>query len=201
VTPRIAEICAETFARFPTVKQLVADCWRDEYTTGARPAQSCYRTFDASFGLYEGPIDGWFSVYHRSILPVLMKSVPWYSVRIRGQRQFPWIRFSLSSPSRYFCLGGRIRSRLARSGKLGLLCTRFKVFHVIGPHYVSCFEAMDFEIKKYRALGRDDLVKHYEEGSSQVAPREALESRVNQIEKELSAPIPSNAEGFFLCPP
>ena len=201
VTPRIAEICAETFARFPKVKQLVADCWRDEFTSGARPARSSYRTFEATCGLYDGPIDGWFSVYHRSILPVLIRSVPGYSIKIRGKRRFPWVHLRLCSPSRYFCMGATVQSRLARRGELGLLCTRFKVFHVTETHYVSYFNVIDFEIEKYRRVGRDDMVKHYEKRRSTVAPREVLEAHVKQIEKELATPIPSNSEGVFLCSP
>src|SRR5207247_445742 len=67
----IAERAARLFAKHPRVRQIVADVWQDEYTTGARPPLAGYRVFDAHEGLYEGPIDGWFSIYHRSILPLV----------------------------------------------------------------------------------------------------------------------------------
>ena len=47
---------------------LTADVWQDEYTTGARPPMDQYLTFSEEFGLYDGPIDGWFAVYRKSSL-------------------------------------------------------------------------------------------------------------------------------------
>ena len=35
VSRNIAEYAAEVFCKFPSVKQLVADVWQDDYTTGA----------------------------------------------------------------------------------------------------------------------------------------------------------------------
>ena len=63
----IAERASRLFQRFPAVSQLVADVWQDEYTTGARPPMDRYEPFEASEGLYSGPIDGWFAIYNRSI--------------------------------------------------------------------------------------------------------------------------------------
>jgi len=160
VTPHIAEICAEIFARLPKVKQVVADVWQDEFTTGARPGWACYRPFDVRHGLYNGPIDGWFSVYHRSVLP-LITGLP------IGQ---------------YFGLGCAVKARLAQHGCYGLLCTQFKVFHVIGPDYASYFDALEFEIAKYRRLGRRDIVGWYERAKNSVATKEILRARVQQIE-------------------
>jgi hypothetical protein len=83
--------------------------------------------------------------------------------------------------STYFHLGAFLKSRLTASGNLGLLCTKFKVFHVIGPQYVSYFGMLDFEIEKYRKLGRMELVSWYEEGRKSLPPQEELSSRVNNI--------------------
>src|SRR5215475_10518274 len=113
VSKNIAEQAHDIFSRFPFVKQLVADVWQDDYTTGARPPMSCYRAYESEYGLYEGPIDGWFSIFHRSVLP-LATTLP---------------------SSSYFPLGGQLRNYLRANGSLGLLCTKFKVFHVIGPQY------------------------------------------------------------------
>ena len=71
VSKNIAEHAMEIFQQFANVKQLVADVWQDEYTTGARPPLNHYIKFDEKYSLYDGPIDGWFSIYHRSILPLM----------------------------------------------------------------------------------------------------------------------------------
>jgi hypothetical protein len=166
ITPRVAEICQEVFTQFPRVKQLVADVWQDEFTTGARPEWSCYRPFDEAGGIYDGPIDGWFSVYHRSILP-LLASLPF---------------------SQYFGAGCAVKANLTRQGCHGLLCNRFKVFHVIGPDYASYFNALDFEIGKYQRLGRRDIVAWYEGARSRIASRETLGGRIEAIREALRLP-------------
>ena len=43
----IAERAHRLFRRFPAVRQIVADVWQDEHTTGARPPLEHYRVFDA----------------------------------------------------------------------------------------------------------------------------------------------------------
>lgn len=140
ISHRIAERSASLFDRHRSVRQLVADVWQDELTTGARPPLAHYRTFDRATGLYLGPIDGWFSVYHRSILPLLL-SLPY---------------------SGYMPIGGLVRARLAARGQHGLLDLGMKVFHVIGPQYAEAFGMLDFEIDKYRRVGRADIVAWYE---------------------------------------
>jgi hypothetical protein len=136
----IAQRADRLFRRFPTVRQLVADVWQDQHTTGARPPIEQYQAFDEAEGLYSGPIDGWFAVYHRAILPVLL-AVP-------------------LSP--YSALGAAIRVRLAQRGQHGLLDRGMKVFHVIGPEYAAAFGMLAFEIEKYRRLQRHDVAAWYE---------------------------------------
>jgi hypothetical protein len=159
VSRNIAEQAHEIFCRFPRVKQLVADVWQDEYTTGARPPMSAYQPYQPAYGLYDGPIDGWFSLFHRSALPLVM----------------------LEPGSNYLPLGGLLRNRLKTKGSLGLLCTKFKVFHVIGPQYANYFDMLDFEIEKYRRLGRGDIVDWYETARATLPAKEELEPRVNEI--------------------
>ena len=159
VSRNIAEHASEVFSKFPSVKQLVADVWQDDYTTGARPAMSSYRAYDPEYGLYDGPIDGWFSVFHRSVLPLTQAR----------------------SGHIYFPLGGLLRNRLRESGMLGLLCIKFRVFHVIGPQYAYHFGMLDFEVEKYRKLGRADIVSWYESARATLPPREELRLRVERI--------------------
>jgi hypothetical protein len=151
------------FRQFPTVRQLVSDVWQDEHTTGARPPIGQYQVFDANEGLYIGPIDGWFAIYHRSILPLLLE-VP-------------------MAP--YFALGAAIRARLERRGQFGLLDRRMKVFHVIGPEYATAFGMLTFEIEKYRRINRFDIVAWYENYSPDNASKENCIRRIAAIRASL----------------
>jgi hypothetical protein len=121
------------------VRQLVADVWQDEHTTGARPPMEHYTAFSGSDQLYLGPVDGWFAIYHRSILPLLL-GIP---------------------KTQYFPLGCAVARQLARRGQHAVLDCGMKVFHVIGPEYASAFDMLAFEIEKYRALNRLDIESWY----------------------------------------
>ena len=163
VSRGIAETAARIFAKHRDVRQIVADVWQDELTTGARPPLEGYRHVDAAEGLYDGPIDGWFSIYHRSILPLLV------SLPIGG----------------YAGIGAMVKGRLGRSRLRGLLCTRMKVFHAIGPAYASLFDMLDFEIAKYQRLGRAEIVHWYQ--TEARPPREEIERRYAGIVRALES--------------
>jgi len=163
VSRNIAQRANEIFTKFPKIKQLTADVWQDDYTTGARPPLAGYTVFNREHGLYNGPIDGWFSVYHRSILPLLTR-LP------RG---------------RYMPLGGMVRQMLRKRKLYGLLCTRMKVFHVIGPAYANYFNMLDFEIRKYRELGREDIVQWYSGEIENLPSRETCSRQVEEIMRHL----------------
>jgi hypothetical protein len=164
ISPEIAERAAAIFRVYPNVRQIVADTWQDEFTTGARPPMGTYHPVDAANGLYDGSIDGWFSIYHRSILPQLL-AIPY---------------------SHYCFIGGTVKQQLARIGLRGFLCTRIKVFHATGPEYASYFGMLDFEIEKYRRLGRQNIVEWYEEGAAKLPSRSVLDRQFNQISASLS---------------
>jgi predicted O-methyltransferase YrrM len=164
VSPHIAETAAEIFERFRDIGMLTSDVWQDEYTNGARPPMNCYRAINAQYGLYDGPIDGWFAVYRKSCLQVC--------------RTFP--------PARYMYLGSQIKAVLSGKGIRGCLCTRMKVFHVVCPAYVDYFNMLDFEINKYAAVGRTDMVQWYSGARSSLPPRDELGRRVKGIQASLS---------------
>ncbi len=167
VSPGIAQTANRIFQRHKRVRQLVADVWQDEYTTGARPEMSHYRSYDQRDGLYEGPIDGWFSICHRSALACLPPR----------------------PAAGYFPLGTMVKQQLRRRGLRGLLCTGLKVFHVIGPQYSSRFGMLDFEIEKYQRLGRTDIVSWYQDAKAQLPDKSELEDRVNRIYAHLAVPV------------
>jgi hypothetical protein len=164
VSRGIAERAAGIFDTHRDVRQIVADVWQDDLTTGARPPLAHYRCVDASSGLYDGPVDGWFSIYHRSILPLLL-SLPL---------------------AQYCCLGAMVRSRLAGRNQRGVLCTHMKVFHAVGPAYASLFGMLDFEVAKYRRLGRSEIVHWYQ--TERRPSRRALATRFRKIVSSLDAP-------------
>lgn len=160
----IAERAARLFKRFSNVRQLVADVWQDEHTTGARPPLDQYRAFDAAEGLYDGPIDGWFAVYHHSIRP-LLTSLPF---------------------APYVALGATTRAKLQQRGQLGLLDCGMQVFHVVGPAYAEAFGMLEFEIEKYRRLGREDIVRWYE-GYRDAQGSRALATHIDAIFRAVGA--------------
>jgi hypothetical protein len=167
VSRGIPERASRIFQAFPSVRQIVADVWQDEYTTGARPPLAQYRCMNEAEGLYVGPIDGWFSIYHQSILPVLM-SVP-------------------LSP--YCNIGHSVCMRLRARRLHGVLCTRMKVFHVIGPDYAAAFGMLDFGIAKYVRLGRTDLVDWYSAARRSSLDPEAVlrvEGIIAELDRNLS---------------
>lgn len=166
VSRGIPERASHIFQALPSVRQIVADVWQDEFTTGARPPLSQYRCMNQAEGLYVGPIDGWFSIYHRSILPVLT---------------------SLSY-SPYCNIGHSVNARLRARRLQGVLCTRMKVFHVIGPDYADAFGMLDFEIEKYERLGRAEIVEWYT-GWRRAGDRADAARRVDQIVAELDAAV------------
>ena len=167
VSPQIAERAAATFATHPSIRQVAADPWQDAFTCGARPGMAAYRCVDGALGLYDGPIDGWFSIYHRSILP-LLRAVPY---------------------AQYCFIGGLIQGQLRRSRLQGVLCTRMKVFHVIGPEYASMFDMLDFEIAKYEAIGRSDIVNWYTTARATLPARPVLEQHYRVMREQLEHPV------------
>lgn len=164
ISPFIAEKAQEIFDHFPQVAMLTADCWQDEFTNGARPPMNHYREFNREFGLYDGPIDGWFAIYRRE------------SLRACGE---------LGS-SRYFPIGCIVKSRLASMGQIGLLCTRIKVFHATGAAYAAYFGMLEAEIAKYSSLGLRELANLYVSERVKLPSQSELARRVGNIRASLA---------------
>jgi hypothetical protein len=139
VSPNIPQKCAHIFLHRNDVKYIVADVWQDEYTNGNRPGMDQYKLYAPDHQLYDGPIDSWYGVYHRSIMPVLMRA--------------PY--------EKYFYLGSFVRGWLPRDKKIGVLCTQFKVLHACGPIYAKAFGLLEGEINKYHAVGIPAMADAY----------------------------------------
>lgn len=164
ISPLIAEKADEILRRFPEVGMLTADCWQDEFTNGARPAMHHYREVNHEFGLYDGPIDGWFAIYRRDSL----------------------LQCGELGSSRYFPMGCIIKSRLASMRQIGLLCTRIKVFHATGAAYAAYFGMLDAEIAKYSSLGLRDLANLYLAERAKLPLHAEMERRVANIRASLT---------------
>lgn len=162
VTPQAAQIAADIFRRHPSVKMLTADVWQDKHTNGAHPKMNSYKSYSKEDGLYEGPIDGGFSVFHRSIFPLLMK-IPY---------------------QKYFYLGAWVRGGLPSSGQLGLLCTKIRIFHVYGAYYASAYDLLDFEIAKFRNVGLGHIADGFEISRKKLPSKEVLLASVEGVKKE-----------------
>lgn len=165
ISPFLAERACETFARFRNAGMLTADTWQDEYTNGARPPMDAYRQFDEEFGLFDGPIDGWFAIYRKSSLRKCRK------MRI----------------GRYFALGSAIKRQLQCFGQSAFLSARIKVFHVTGPQYASYFGMLESEIEKYASLGLQNLVECYK--SQKIPSLEYLSERIGHIRSSFERPV------------
>lgn len=163
ISKNIAQISKDIFLRYPKVKQLVSDVWQDEWTTGSRPHMDSYTVVNAQDGLYNGPVDGWFAVYHRDAVMTL-----------------------ISSPfKRHFYLGTHMWYKLQSLSLQGLLCRKMKVFHAEGPIYSYGFGLLDREIQKYRAVGRNDFADSYEQAKAGLPQKELIEERVLKIKEHI----------------
>jgi len=139
ISRRIAEKARDIFARNPDVKQLVGDVIQDKFTTGARPRMDSYEEYNQADGLFDGPIDGWFSIYHRSGLDLLLAA--------------PY--------EKYFYLGAHMWLKFKSVGLRGCLCNKFKVFHICGPAYSQLFDMREFEIAKYFTVNNKSMAEFY----------------------------------------
>lgn len=139
ISRKIAERALEIFSAHKDVQQIVADVIQDSFTTGGRPGDDAYSLSDESSGLFAGPVDGWFSIYHRATLQLLLDA--------------PY--------EPYFYLGSYMQMQLRARKKEGMLCKGMKVFHLAGPAYAQLFETVETEIKKYHSLGNKTAAEVY----------------------------------------
>lgn len=161
VSRRIAEIAHGIFERHAEIKQIAADVVVDRFTWGNRPPIEEYRPYLEESGLHIGSIDGWFSIYHRSVLPLVL-----------AQNYTP------------FCsIGWSVQRALADRGMLGLLSTRLKVFHVVGAPYHSHFGMLEFEVRKWDAIKGPGGGDSYRKSS--LPPAQEVAARVEEIKREL----------------
>lgn len=160
ISKKISEKAQEIFSANPKIGQIVTDVIQDAFTTGGRPSDDAYSLFDSARGLFTGPVDGWFSIYHRSILQLLLDA--------------PY--------ERYFYLGSYIQMQLRARERDGVLCKAMKVFHLAGPAYAQLLETVQTEVRKYLSLGNKEAAELY--SSLNVTP-EMLDQMAKEYEKNV----------------
>jgi len=139
MSKNIAERALEIFGANQDIKQIVTDVIQDPFTTGGRPSDDAYTLHDESSGLFRGPVDGWFSIYHRSTQKILLDA--------------PY--------EPYFYLGSYVQMQLRAQKQDGLLCKGMKVFHLAGPAYAQLFDTVGTEVRKYQSLGNTGAAELY----------------------------------------
>ncbi|MES2603857.1 MAG: hypothetical protein V4603_02910 [Pseudomonadota bacterium] len=152
ISTGIGEMATDIFTRRPEVKQLVADTWQDKWTNGARYPLRDYQLYNADDGLYEGKIDGWCSLYHRSVLPVLL-TLPY---------------------AKYQTIGAYAHYVIDKQGSKSLLCTRMRVLHLSGPYYASLFDRVEAEKAKFSPEVHAPMIALFEQVQAAPPPREVL---------------------------
>lgn len=172
VSPHMSEVAQIVFGRYPDIRHVSATLWEeDQYSRLSRePWESRHQLFDADLNLYTGAIDGWFSMYHRDLLPMLL-SLP-YGGRVTG-------------------IGYMIAQRLRSQGKTPVLCRTLKVFHVKGPVYLSYYDMLDVQVWKLKQLGQsDEAVARYAKAKEWVPSKEKLEPFIRHVYEEIDRPVP-----------
>jgi hypothetical protein len=122
-----------------------------------------YKLYAPDHQLYDGPIDSWYGVYHRSIMPVLMRA--------------PY--------EKYFYLGSFVRGYLPKDKKIGVLCTQFKVLHACGPIYANYFGLLENEIQKYKSVKMPGMAEGY--AKAKQPARELVEARFEEAKKHIDS--------------
>lgn len=154
-------VASEILARRPEIFMLSAQVWQDELTNGGHPLHDTYTCVDPIDQLFHGPIDGGFTAYPRRAVSIL-RAGPFY---------------------RYFGLGAQTHGAIERNGFKAYECRKMKIFHVIGAHYHSAFEgAVDFELSKYRSLGKENLVSRILEQTKTLPPLEYVQRKILAIQ-------------------
>jgi len=160
ISRNIAQIVSGVFQRHRDIGMITAHVWQDEYTSGSHPPLEKYKPSAYGDGLMLGPIDGGFSVYSHEALAIL-PSAPYEN---------------------YFCLGAWVANELMRRKNFGVLSTKIKMFHVVGPVYVSYYGMLDFEIEKYKRVSHQAVVNWYETARASLPPKAEVENRIRGIE-------------------
>jgi hypothetical protein len=161
ISRQAAEIADDIFNRYPDVHMVGGHVWQDEYTTGGRPPMSFYNPQVLGEGLYEGPIDGGFTFYRRTNIPLMLDN----------------------SIDKYFGLGVSTHLKLIKAGIRGWMTIKIMMFHLHGPIYHSFFPGMlDFEIKKYRGINYFDVAQAYEDEGLTLPDQDEIARRLKNID-------------------
>jgi len=143
VSSGIAARATRLFEKFPRVRQIVADVWQDEHTTGAWPPLERNRILNVAEQLYSGP----------SMANVTPASRGYGSRSIAAR----CCQIDLHAAESVLQIGSSGAARLRSRRLEGVLDRGMKVFHVIGPRYAAAFGMLDSRLRSIDAWPEETL--------------------------------------------
>jgi hypothetical protein len=186
ISPGIAETAEFIFNRRKDVRHLSAAMWESErfyiYKAYGDGWNNIYKPVDPSLELYEGPIDGWFSMYHRDIRPLLLDL---------GTGGDPYARAAPGKPPSMISVGYRVAQRLRGSkNQRPAICKMMKVFHVKGAVLLSYYDMLGVQAWKFRQLKVDPKqVVVWDTAHERVPPKSEIEPHIQEAYRAVDEPI------------
>lgn len=172
ISPNMVETATFIFDRRKDVRHLSAAMWENDYYRIYGDWNKVYKPVDLSLDLYDGPIDGWFSMYHRDIRDLLLGVDNGYQ-------------------SRMISIGYSVAQQLrATPGRRPAICRSLKVFHVKGPPMLNYYDMLDTHIWKLRQLKAPQKdIDHFVGSKKWVPAKREMETHVQQAYREIDRPV------------
>lgn len=187
ISPKISEAAEFIFQRRKDVRHLSAAMWESEwywiYKAYGDRWDKVYRSIDPTLELYDGSIDGWFSMYHRDILPLLL------DLGTGGDPYTP----PPSAPKgpALISIGYRVAQKLRASKNMRpAVCKPMKVFHVKGAPLLSYYDMLETQIWKFKQMKWDpEYIAKWEAARKRIPPKSDIEPHVQQAYREIDEPV------------
>jgi hypothetical protein len=167
-TPEAAQFI---FEKRPGIRHLSAMMWEDKYCYFKPPWIDKCKSIDPAMDLYHGPIDGWFSMYHRDLRDLLL---------------------SFSYDKRALSTGWIMSQRLGakKDGPKSALCRAMKVFHVKAPAYLNYYDLFETQLWKFEQLGqKKEDIERYRQLKARLPAKAVVEPYIQKIHEELDKPV------------
>ncbi len=173
-TPEAAQFI---FEKRPGIRHLSAMMWEDKYCFFRPPWIEKCKSIDPEMDLYEGPIDGWFSMYHRDLREMLLS--------------FPYDKRALSTG---WIMSSRLRDGAGPfppgRGPKSALCNAMKVFHVKAPAYLNYYDLFETQLWKFKELGqKKEEIEKYRQLRGRLPTKKVVEPYIQKVYEELEKPV------------
>jgi hypothetical protein len=186
ISPNIAEAAEFVFKQRKDVRHLSAAMWESEwywiYKSYGDLWDTVYKPIDPSLELYEGPIDGWFSMYHRDIRSLLLDL---------GTGKDPYKKPGPGERPALISIGYRVAQLLRASKSLRpAVCKPMKVLHVKGVPLLSYYDMLDAQIWKLKQIKwKPEYIAKWEEAKKRVLPKAEIEPHIQQAYREIDESV------------